>query len=285
MSNDIGIGELLRGGKLDETLQRLQANIRENPSDAKLRIFLFQLHLVLGNWDKALTQLNVASELDASATLMAQVGRASIQCEAMRSDVFAGKSLPLVFGEPSEWVGWMILANQLAAQGKYAEATDLRNRALEAAPQVAGVIDDKPFEWLADADSRFGPIFEAVIDGRYFWIPLQRVASIDIQPPADLRDLVWAPVNFTWTNGGTAVALMPTRYPDSEYSDDSKIKLSRLTTWQQQTEDSYVGLGQRIFTTDADEYPLLETRRITFHGDADQSAASLVADPIGEAVQ
>jgi type VI secretion system protein ImpE len=263
-SNPLPPDQLLRTGQLGEALVSLQAQVRQNPADPKLRIFLFQLHALLGNWEKALNQLNVAADLDPTATVMAQVCRTAVHCESLRTEVFTGKRLPLVFGEPEEWVGWMLRANELSLAGKTADAQALRQQALDAAPTVAGTVNDKPFEWFADADSRMGPLLEALIDGRYFWIPLQRVTSIDLQPPADLRDLVWMPASFVWTNGGTAVGFIPTRYPGSEFSEDSAIRMARKTTWQELPGDAFLGLGQRIFATDTDEYPLLEIRRIAF---------------------
>ena len=56
--------ESLRDGDLQATLDALQAQVRADPSDAKLRVFLFQLQCVLGQWDRALTQLNVAGDMD-----------------------------------------------------------------------------------------------------------------------------------------------------------------------------------------------------------------------------
>ena len=49
--------QLLRDGHPQEALQSLQAEIRKAPADASLRVFLFQLLAVLGQWERALTQL------------------------------------------------------------------------------------------------------------------------------------------------------------------------------------------------------------------------------------
>lgn len=257
--------QLLREGRLDESLKELEAAIRKNPADPKLRVFLFQLLCVQGAWERAITQLNVASEMDPANLLMRQVCGPALQCEALRAQVFEGKRTPLVLGEPEEWVGWMIQANQLAAVGKHAEAAPLREKALEAAPAVSGFIDGKPFEWLADADMRLGPILEVIVEGRYYWAPLFRIARIDIEPPKDLRDLVWLPAQLTFTNGGSAVALIPTRYPGSERSPDAAIRLARRTEWVEGGEEGFfTGLGQRLLATDQGEHALLETRLIGF---------------------
>ena len=88
--------------------------------------------------------------------------------------------------------------------------------------------------------------------------------AIRIQPPVDLRDLVWLPVAFTWTNGGEAAALIPTRYPGSENDVDANIRLARRTDWASLGEEQYAGLGQRMFATDVGEFPLLDARNIEF---------------------
>jgi len=213
---------LLREGRPEEALAALETEVRGDPSNGKLRTFLFQLLSVLGSWERALTQLNVAAELDPSQLLTAQLFRPALQCEALRAEVFAGRRTPLVFGEPAEWVGLMIRANQLTAEGDVSGSREMRAAALEAAPAVSGVVEvdsgSRPFEWLADADPRLGPILEAVIDGRYFWVPLVNVSDVRLEKPTDLRDVVWTMAQFRWTNGGEASGLIPTRYPGSEAS-------------------------------------------------------------------
>ncbi|MFI5379648.1 MAG: type VI secretion system accessory protein TagJ [Tepidisphaerales bacterium] len=256
--------ELLKQGKLDDALARLQEQVRSDPAAAKHRVFLFQLLAVMGRWDKALTQLNVAADLDPKTLLMAQVCRQTLQCEAFRAEVFAGRRSPLVFGQPDEWVGWLIQANQLAAEGRYAQSVEMRNKALEAAPAVAGNVDGKPFEWLADADPRLGPVLEAIVDGKYFWIPMRNIQQISVEPPADLRDIVWLPANFTWANGGVGVGMIPSRYPGTEAVDDGPLRLARRTDWRTLGPDLDVPLGQRLFATNDGDYPLLALKRITF---------------------
>jgi type VI secretion system protein ImpE len=254
--------ELLRAGRLQEALDALEDQVRKDPANAKHRVFLFQLLSVLGDWERALTQLNVAAELDPINLLMAQVCRAALNCEALRAEIFAGKRSPLVFGEPAEWISWLVQANQMTAEGKYQASQKLRERAFETATAIAGSIDGQPFEWISDADSRLGPTLEAIFDGKYYWVPFTAIKRIQIEPPADLRDVVWLPAHFTWVNGGETTGLIPTRYPNSESSEDSAILLARKTDWVEQPGELYLGLGQRIFATDKDEFPLLQIRQI-----------------------
>ena len=63
------------------------------------------------------------------------------------------------------------------------------------------------FAWIADADPRLGPVLEVFVNGNYMWVPFARVHAMQFDPPADLRDQVWMPARFTWSNGGEACRL------------------------------------------------------------------------------
>lgn len=267
--------ELLRTGQLNEALAALESEIRADPASAKLRVFLFQLLCVLGDWERALTQLNTAAELDAANLLMAQVCRSALNCEALRAQIFAGKHSPLIFGRPDDWVGSLVKANQLISEGRYEASQQLRERAFEEAPAIAGKINDEPFEWIADADTRFGPVLEAIVDGKYYWVPFAAIRRIHIEPPTDLRDAVWIPAVFTWVNEGEVPGLIPTRYPGSESSNDDAVRLARRTDWIEKPGEAYLGLGQRMFATDTGEYSLMQARKIELdHEEVKQQGGS-----------
>ena len=256
--------EFLRSGQLDDALAAVRGAVKKSPTDAKPRIFLFQLLSVLGQWDKALTQLQVLRDMDADSMLLAEIFTPVLHCEALRAEVFAGRRSPLIFGEPEEWMGWLVQANQLVAEGKFTAASELRARAFEAAPAVAGKINEQPFEWIADADSRLGPLLEVIMEGKYYWVPFHRIQSVKVEGPTDLRDFVWTAAQFTWSNGGNTPGFIPTRYAGSESSAESSLRLARKTEWAQKDEDLYVGLGQRLLATNETEYPLLELRHLEF---------------------
>lgn len=256
------VADILREGRVDEALKELQNEVRRKPADARLRVFLFQLLAVLGQWDRAANQLAVVGDLDAKALPMVQTYRTALDCEVFRSRVFAGEKTPLIFGDPQDWIARMVEALRLTALGHHADAERHRTQALEQVPTSAGDVDGQPFEWIADADSRLGPICEAIINGKYYWVPFSRLHMISIEPPADLRDFVWMPVRLTFANGGETVALIPTRYPESEQNAEGAIRLARKTDWAQVAESTYLGLGQRMLSTDAGEYPLMDIRRV-----------------------
>ncbi len=261
---------LLRAEGPRAALERLKQEVRRTPREARLRTFLFQLFCLFGEWDRALTQLTVVAELDALALPMAQTYRAAIRCEILRERVFAGARTPTILGNPGPWISLLVEANRLLATGAFAQAAELRDAAFEAAPTTPGTIkwqagdalatEPKPFLWIADADPRLGPVVEAIFDGKYYWVPFDRIARIDVEAPSDLRDQVWMPVHFTWSTGGETVGFIPTRYPGSALASED-LAAARRTEWREEG-DWYLGMGQRMLTTDEDEVPLMDLRRL-----------------------
>ena len=262
MMSSLQAEKYLNEGNLHEALASLQDQIRKDPSNAKFRAFLFQLLSVLGQWERALTQLKVVSVLEASYLLMAQTYHEAILCEALRAKVFSGAATPLIFGDPQQWVALLVEALRLDAEGHFQQAKELREQSFELAPTTSGTINGVSFNWIADGDSRLGPVLDAVVNGHYYWIPYQQIRKIDIEEPADLRDVVWMPAMFTWANGGNSSGLIPTRYPSSEAAKDTLLQLARKTEWEELMEGVYHGVGQRILTTDIDEYGVMDVRQI-----------------------
>jgi type VI secretion system protein ImpE len=259
--------EYFNEGNLQGALEDLQKQIRSQPENSRYRIFLFQLLAVLGQWQRALSQLNVLDKLEKNCWPMVQMYREAIQCEVLRAEIFAGRQKPLIFGEPSPWIALLLESLRLLAEVKYDQAVSLRNQAFDLAVESTGTIDAQPFQWIADADSRLGPVLELILNGRYYWAPIQQIRAISIGKAEDLRDLVWLPAEFTWVNGGHALGLIPTRYPGSESAQDSALQLARTTRWEHLADGLYQGLGVRMFTTDQDDYPLLNIREVTINPD------------------
>jgi type VI secretion system protein ImpE len=103
-----------------------------------------------------------------------------------------------------------------------------------------------------------------------------------LEPPEDLRDLIWAKAVFTWSNGGQLPALIPVRYPGSESSQDPKVQMAATTLWAkgaalESNDQAQLGLGQRLFATDQEDIPILQIQKIQFQGvtsEADQAPSA-----------
>ena len=172
----------------------------------------------------------------------------------------------MVFGQPETWLALLIESLLLHGRGQASESATLREQAFDQAPASAGSLNGTAFEWIADADMRLGPVLEAVINGRYYWVPFARLSKVAIEEPADLRDVVWTPAHLLLENGGEVYALVPTRYPGTDKTEDGDLLLARKTVWDEPSPQFYCGTGQRVLSTDGGEVSLMDVREIVFSG-------------------
>ena len=254
----------LKDGRLAEALASAKDAVRKSPSDAKHRSVLFQLYCLQGNWDGAQTQLKLVSEFDVEAMMWVGVCEKLLACEAERQAVFAGKAPPTLFGKPPVWVGGMIEALRLGLENQWQAAADSQAKALEAAPATEATLNGQPIQWIADGDSRLGPILEAFVDGKYYWIPFEHVRELHLRSRTHLMDAIWAPVDFQWLNEGQTSGYVPMRYPGSEKSSDALIQLGRKTEWREAAGNFYCGSGHRVLTTDVADFDLAEVKLVKF---------------------
>ena len=82
MSRSDAAEQSLRNGDPAEALVRLQEDVRANPADAKLRVFLFQLLCVVGQWERAHTQLNVVAGMDSETVAMRETVGQNFRCRS-----------------------------------------------------------------------------------------------------------------------------------------------------------------------------------------------------------
>ncbi len=267
--------EALKEGRLDEALASVKDAVRKSPSDGKQRSVLFQLYCVQGNWEGAQTQLKLVGELDVESSMWVGVCEKLLACEASRRQVFEGKQPPTLFGKPPEWVGGIVEAFRLGLAGNWQAAAASQAQALEAAPATAARFNGQDVAWIADGDSRFGPLLEAYIDGRYYWIPFEHIRELNLRARTHLMDSIWAPADFEWLNEGKASGYIPVRYFGSDKNVDPLIQLGRKTEWREVAENFYCGIGHRTLVTDTADFNLAEVKSIHFsHPESPAAAAT-----------
>jgi len=250
---------------LEAEIAAVQQKIRAEPTNPKWRMGLFQRYCQAGRWQKALEQLQTYAGMSgAEGEAFAYAYRVALQQEQVRERVFRGETDPLLPDDADDWLRVLASTLKQPSAGTLS-AGDLRAQALQLAPTSSGTLDEQPFEWIADADSRLGPVCEAIVEGCYQWIPYSAIASIRISAPANLCDLVWLPagIQLRGNNEESRPALLPARYPWSDGLIDGHLR-SVLTTWEEQDADTWIGHGVRVLTTDRQEKSLLDIRRIDF---------------------
>jgi len=229
--------ELFRAGKLADALKALSAEVRDNPTDARRRTFLFELLCFAGDFERADKQLEVLGQAGPSSEIGVLLYRSALYAERQRQDLFSRGDLP--------------------------------KRADAPAPVPTGTFNGKPFTSFSDADPRIGPRLELFAAGAYLLLPLEHVASVRIEPPKRLRDLLWIPAAVRSTpafkEAELGEVLLPALAPFSWQHADDAVKLGRATVWEQRDGyDEDVPFGQKMWLVDDEEIPFLDLRSLDF---------------------
>lgn len=249
---------LLRNGDIAGARAWLAAELRRQPGDVNLRQFFWQLIAVEGEWDKAATQVRALAASNPKAMMMSGVYGQALGAMKTRDAVFAGKERPvsLVGNEP--WV--LGLLDALHAHTSVAPDAAARSEAaLAEAPATPGTLDGERFEWIADADTRFGPMLEVIIGDAYGFIPFAAMTRVRAKAPEDLRDFVVHEVEIELRSGQTSMAMVPVVYPGTHALGKPLLNLARATEWIDNG-GGEVAVGQRLLTTDGPEVELLALR-------------------------
>lgn len=254
----------LQNGRVDEALQAMTVQVRRQPDAAVHRAALFQLLALRGQWQRAEAQLRMAQTLDGQQSLLASAYGYAIRGELQRIEVTLGMTSPTIAGAGAAWKDDLTRAWACMIEANPAGAATFRGRAFEQAEPVAGVIDEVPFQWMADADPRFGPCLEVILKSGYAWVPFAELRCVEMDPPAALRDCIWRAARLHGRDGHEAVGFIPCRYPGTEHAGGADLVLARRTEWMDRGHGYFTGIGQRMLATDQAEYALLDVRRIVF---------------------
>ena len=226
---------LFQAGRLQEAVQALGAELRDNPADARRRTFLFELLCFAGDYQRAEKQLDVLAGDGNQAQLGALLYRAALHATRIREGIF--------------------------------EKGDYPAPPLPDGVQIAGTVNGKAFESITDADPRIGARLEVFAAGDYLWIPFEHVSSVDNEPPKRLRDLLWTPAIVrtgpAFKGKELGEVLLPVLSPLSGKHPDDAVRLGRSTEWQDHAGLS-VPVGQKLFLVDDEELPILEIRHLEF---------------------
>jgi type VI secretion system protein ImpE len=226
--------QLLREGKLDEAVQALGEQLRENPTDTRSRTFLFELLCFRGDYDRASGHLKLLGSQSKDAGVGALLYEGALHAERLRAGMFRDDDLPAPLPEGASGLG--------------------------------GSLNGRSFTSLSDADPRIGARLEIFAGGDYLWIPLNQVTSIEMKAPARLRDLLWASAVLemgpAYQQRDLGEVLLPVLCPLSFQDPDDQVRLGRVTEWCRDAQGREFPLGQKMLLVDGEEFPFLEVRKL-----------------------
>src|SRR5215469_7871806 len=97
--------QLFDAGKLNAAIEALGSELRDNPTDAQRRTFLFELLCFAGNYDRAEKQLDILSSAGPEAGMGVLLYRSALHAERLRADMFRKQTFPLDSAPPGEVSG------------------------------------------------------------------------------------------------------------------------------------------------------------------------------------
>lgn len=256
--------ELIKAGNLAQAKVEILETVKRAPQDQGARMYLFQLLLVTGEWEKALIHLRALAQISAEAQMLATVYNGLIETEKSRTLAYAGKlDVPFLISKPA-WSDDFTASFKLIGKGEIDEGLNRRALALEVAAEAPGTFNGTEFSWIADVDSRLGPNLEVVIGGQWGLIPFELIEQVTTDGPQNLRDLVWLPAEFRFKTGQSGAGFIPARYPGSEKHADSSVVLGRSTVWENGVGDEEYPVGQRLFWSGEElDFSLFELRTLS----------------------
>jgi type VI secretion system protein ImpE len=230
--------ELFRAGKLNAAAQRASLDLRDRPTDVRLRTFLFELLCFNGEFDRAGKHLSVLSQSGTDAETGSLLYRSAIAAERKRQAFFEG-----------------------------GEFKTLRSEEFAKCP---GTINGRAFQSIEDVDARIGPRLEVFVAGEYMWLPFAQIGSVRMEAPKFLRDTLWATAQVMAGPGNKGQefgeVLLPVQYPFSWRNTSDEVKLGRVTDWVDSDSAGDVPVGQKLLLIDgSEEISFLEIRELIFH--------------------
>jgi type VI secretion system protein ImpE len=255
-------GDHFRAGRLQAAIDAQLAEVKAAPGDYNRRLFLFELSAFAGDLDRAKRQIEMLTFDTPELQIAAGVYRLALDSEEARRAFFEKGQPPQFFAPPPDHMTKRLEAMSELRSGRAADAAKLLYAANEAAPAISGELNGKEFDGLRDGDDLFGSVVEVFNNGRYFWLPLELIASVALNAPKSPRDLLWAPARVTLKDGTTGDVLLPAIYPGSHAHADDAIKLGRSTDWVTPAEGLTRGVGAKTFLVGDDAAGLLDWREL-----------------------
>jgi type VI secretion system protein ImpE len=100
--------------------------------------------------------------------------------------------------------------------------------------------------------------------GKYFWIPVHRIESLDFDAPTRPRDLLWRPCRMSVGGGPDGTVFLPTLYPGTCEVPEPHLRLGRATEWSDEPDAPVRGCGLRTFLVGDNALTILELQSMHF---------------------
>lgn len=258
------VKQLLDKGDLKGAIAAALDVVRAEPTNISARIFLFELSLFSGDWDRADKQMDVIGHQDAHAALGSLIFRQCLSAEKDRLEFYSNGLKPGILAPPPVYIEDMLNANNRIREGNIAEAREILDRVEEERPAFACSLNGNSVEDLRDYNDATMCLFEVIFKDSYTWLPFENISKVTFFEPKSLRDLYWRQAQVEMTNGTNGEMFFSTLYAGTAATEDDSVRLGRATDWEDLGDELYRGQGCRVFFAGGKEISILELSTVEF---------------------
>lgn len=263
VETELQAADLFRAGRLADALAAATAEVKKAPTDLGRRVLLAELLLFSGNLERADVILDAAGQLDPSVAVVVSEFRQLLRAETARRQLYRDGRVPEVLDELEPSGQASLKALVALREGNLAEAAAAAAQAEELRPRVSGTVNGQPVDDFRDADDLIpGYIETLTTTGKYFWIPVSRIESMEFHPPKRPRDLAWRRCSMSVKAGPDGDVYIPAIY-FAEGEPDEAHRLGRATSWSE-GEGPVRGIGQRVFLVGEEDLSIMQLDDVTF---------------------
>lgn len=252
-------------GQLQDAIAAQLAEVKQHPTDTAQRGFLCELLCFAGNIDRVDLHLDTMGSQQPQSVVGISLFRHLVRAEQARQEFYSASHVPEFLDQPSPVLQLHLQASISLREGKHQDAARLLAQAEEQRPKLAGTCDGHAFTDIRDLDDLTASFLEVLTsNGKYYWIPMERVESLELHAPARPRDLLWRRAHLIVRGGPDGEVYLPALYAGSHSDPDDRIRLGRATDWRGGGDAPVRGFGQRTFLVGDEARPILELKELTF---------------------
>jgi type VI secretion system protein ImpE len=255
----------LRAGELNEAVAVMNAEVRQHPTDINRRATLAELLCFAGNLDRADSILDSINALDPGAGIGVALFRQLVRGEQARQQFFTEGRLPEFLKRPDGAMELELRASIAIREGNTREAAELLAQAEAQRPIVAGTMNGAHFDDFRDLDDLSAAHFEVLTStGKYYWVPVASVTTLEFRAPERRRDLLWRRALMTVTGGPDGEVFMPAIYGSRAKEIETVHRLGHTTDFVGGDGGPTLALGLRSFLVGDDSRTIHELGTLQF---------------------
>ena len=255
--------ECYLAGNLSGAIDAALATVRSKPTDTVNRYFLCELLCFAGDLDRTDKHLDAIMQQDAELTPTVVLTRQLVRAETSRKECFQSGRLPEFVAEPTPAIRKHLDALIAIREGNNQEAADLLATVDEDRPQISVQYNGKTCDSIRDMDDTTASFLEVLTcNGTYYWIPFERIASLEVHKPERPIDLIWRRSEISVVDGPEGEVYIPAIYWGTSDSSEDGLKLGRQTTWTEDEHQPVRGRGRRMFLVGDESADVMQLERL-----------------------